>query len=291
MKAVIFGAAGQDGHYLRSMLINKGIDVVGIGRQPGPDGTSLLNQSSVENLFKTIQPDYIFHLAANSTTRHDVLMENHEIIATGTLHILEAARLHCPGARIFISGSGLQFVNEGKPIHETDPFEARDAYSASRIYSVYLARYFRRLGLQTYVGYLFNHDSPLRTERHMSRKIVEAAKRIHQGSTERLPIGDPDVIKEWGFAGDIVNGMWTCMQQERVHEVVIGTGNGHSIREWLDLCFSNLGLSWESHVAMQPGFNAEYRTLISEPSTLFAMGWRPSVDIRQLCQLMLNTQA
>ncbi|MFM7709606.1 MAG: GDP-mannose 4,6-dehydratase [Ferruginibacter sp.] len=291
MKAVIFGAAGQDGHYLRSLLESQGIEVLGVGRQPGPDGTSLLNQPSVESLFKTFQPDYIFHLAANSTTRHDVLMENHEIIATGTLHILEAARLHCPGARIFISGSGLQFVNEGKPIHETHAFEARDAYSASRIYSVYLARYFRRLGLQTYVGYLFNHDSPLRTERHMSRKIVEAAKRIRQGSNETLSIGDPEVIKEWGFAGDIVNGIWACMQQERIHEVVIGTGIGHSICEWLDLSFSSLGLTWENHVTIQTGFNAEYRMLVCEPSSLLAMGWKPSLNLKQLCQLMLNEPA
>ena len=291
MKAVIFGAAGQDGHYLRSLLLSQGIEVIGVGRQPGPDGTSLLNRPTVDKLFKTLQPHYIFHLAANSTTRHEVLMENHEIIGTGTLHILEAARMHCPKSRIFISGSGLQFVNEGKPIHESDPFEARDAYSASRIYSVYLARYFRRLGLQTYVGYLFNHDSPLRTERHMSRKIMEAAKRIQQGSQERLSIGDPDVIKEWGFAGDIVNAIWTFIQQERIHESVIGTGRGHSIREWLDLSFSNLGLSWENHVTVQTGFNAEYRMLVSEPSTILGLGWSPSVDLRQLCQLMLNEQA
>src|SRR5690606_4581949 len=103
----------------------------------------------------------------------------------------------------------LQFKNENKPIKETDPFEARDAYSVSRIQSVYAARYFKNIfDLKVYVGYFFNHDSPMRSERHIAKKISTAARRIQKGSNEKLSIGDLSVIKEWTYAGDVVEGIW-----------------------------------------------------------------------------------
>ena len=120
----------------------------------------------------------------------------------------------------------MQFVNQNKPIKETDAFEARDPYSVSRIHSVYAARYYRRLGIKTYVGYFFNHDSPRRTERHMAKKIAEVVKRVAKGSTEKLEIGDSSVIKEWTYAGDVVKGIFTLVQQDTVLEANIGSGKG-----------------------------------------------------------------
>src|ERR1700741_4698255 len=143
MTAIIFGASGQDGHYLSTLLKEKGCEVIGVSKTNDAGKTDITDYNSVADLVKKHKPAFIFHLAANSTTSHEALFENHAIIATGTLNILEAVKANSPATRVFISGSGLQFKNEGKPVKETDPFEARDPYSVSRIHSVYAARYFR----------------------------------------------------------------------------------------------------------------------------------------------------
>lgn len=286
MKAIIFGAGGQDGQYLSALLEQKGYEVTGIGTNDSR--ADITNLDSVRSLVKAKQPVFIFHLAANSTTKHEALFVNHAVISTGTLNILEAVKDFSPATKVFISGSGLQFKNEGNPIKETDPFEARDAYSVSRIQSVYAARYYRSLGLKTYVGYFFNHDSPLRTERHMTKKIAEAAKRIGAGSDEKLPVGDLDAVKEYTFAGDIVKGIWTLVNQEQVTEANISSGKGYPIRDWLDLCFAHIGKNWKDHVTDVPGFKPAYDRLVSDPSRILSLGWKPEVDITQLAQLMMQ---
>ena len=157
MTAIIIGANGQDGYYLSELLKVNGVTVVGVSKRGDFLRTDITKYEEVAALVKELQPSYIFHLAANSTTRHEVMFENHETICTGTLNILEAVKNYSPASKVFISGSGLQFVNNNQPIKETDPFEARDPYSISRIQSVYAARYFRRLGLKVYVGYFFKN--------------------------------------------------------------------------------------------------------------------------------------
>ena len=165
MTSIIFGANGQDGFYLTRLLQQQNHKVIGVSRGGDFLKTDITDYEAVSALFKQYQPDRIFHLAANSTTRHDAIFENHDTISTGTITILEAAKNFSPNAKVFISGSGLQFENNDLPIKETDPFKANDAYSIARIQSVYAARYFRTLNLKVYVGYFFNHESPLRTER------------------------------------------------------------------------------------------------------------------------------
>ena len=123
----------------------------------------------MEELIRHHQPAIIFHIAAASTTNYDVIYENNATIGTGTINILESAKRWSPGSKVFITGSGLQFVNRGKPISEMDPFCHGSAYVAAINYSVYLARYFRSIGIQVYVGYLFHHESQLRQERHVSQ--------------------------------------------------------------------------------------------------------------------------
>jgi len=288
MKAIIFGVSGQDGHYLSSLLEEKGYLVTGVSRHDNSVNTDITNYASVARLINELRPSFIFHLAANSTTAHEALFENHATIATGALNILEAVKNHSPNSKVFLSGSGLQFLNNGKPIKETNPFEARDAYSVCRIQSVYAARYFRSIGIQTYVGYFFNHDSPLRTERHMTKKIAEAAKRIANGSKEKLSIGDPDAIKEYGYAGDIVKGIWTLVNQDTFTEANISTGKGYSIKEWLEQCFSLVGLTWQDHVTFNPDFVPAYDQLVSDPSRILSLGWKPEVDFRELATLMMR---
>lgn len=284
--AIIFGVNGQDGFYLSMLLQKMEFTVIGISRTAS--NTDLTNFDSVVELVKKTTPDYIFHLAANSTTRHDALFENHATISTGTFNILEAVKIYSPQTKVFISGSGLQFVNTEKPIKESDIFEARDPYSVSRIQSVYAARYYRKLGLQVYVGYFFNHDSPRRTERHMAKKISEAVKRIAKGSDEKLEIGDISVIKEWTYAGDIVEGIWILVLQDKIFEANISSGLGYSIEQWLNVCFDCIGKKWQDHVVIKNDFSPEYKMLVSDPTIINSLGWSPKVPIDEMAKMMIN---
>lgn len=288
MKVIIFGASGQDGHYLSALLKEKGYEVIGISRQEHSLKVDISDYTPVDEFIKQHRPAYIFHLAANSTTSHGALFENHATIAIGTLNILEAVKRNSPLTKVFISGSGLQFINEGNPIKETDPFEARDAYSVNRIQSVYAARYFRSLGIKVYVGYFFNHDSPLRTERHMTKKIAEAAKIIATGSNEKLEIGDVNAVKEYTYAGDVVKGIWTLVNQDEITEANISSGKGYSIKEWLEQCFSLVNKKWQDHVIENPGFVSNYRQLVSDPSRIFSLGWKPELSFEELAKLMMK---
>lgn len=288
MKAIVFGANGQDGYYLIKLLEQQNIEVIGISRSGNFLRTDIGNFKEVSHLIEMVQPDFIFHLAANSTTRHDALFENHETIATGTLHILEAVKQFSPNSKVFISGSGLQFLNNEFPIKETDLFAANDAYSISRIQSVYAARYFRTMGLKVYVGYFFNHDSPLRTERHVTKMISETVKRIAKGGTEKLEIGDLSVIKEWSFAGDIVEGIWLLVNQNAIFEANISSGEGHSIKEWIEKCFVHVHLDMEDYVIEKNSFKSSYKKLVSDNTVIKSLGYQPTVSFDDLVKMMMN---
>ena len=140
---IIFGASGQDGFYLDELLQKLHYSVIRISRKMGDLKGTIVDYLFVETIIKQLQPKYVFHFAANSTTHHRALFENHESISTGTLNVLEAVRLHCPTTKVFLSGSAMQFKNEGFPISEQTPFEASSPYSVARIQSVYAARYYR----------------------------------------------------------------------------------------------------------------------------------------------------
>jgi GDPmannose 4,6-dehydratase len=287
MKAIIFGANGQDGFYLTKLLQEKRIEVIAVSRNKNFVQTDITNFAAVSLLIKETQADYVFHLAANSTTRHDALFENHQTIATGTLNILEAVKQFSPHTKVFISGSGLQFLNTGNPIKEKDPFVANDAYSISRIQSVYAARYFRSLGIKTYVGYFFNHDSPLRSERHVTKMISEAAKRIAAGSNEKLEIGDMSVIKEWSFAGDIVQGIWLLVNQDNIFEANISSGEGHSIQEWVEECFRIVGKDYKNYVTENNNFKSSYKKLVSDNSLIKSLGYKQNISFSELAKMMI----
>ncbi|MEO8405244.1 MAG: GDP-mannose 4,6-dehydratase [Chitinophagaceae bacterium] len=286
MSAIIWGANGQDGPYLAAVLKDNGINSIGVSRAAGFVHADLSNFEAVSALINEQRPQYIFHLAADSTTKHAAWKSNYEAISTGTLHILEAVKQFSPATKVFLSGSGLQFKNEGKPIKETAPFDASSIYAATRINSVYMARYYRSLGLNVYIGYFFNHDSPSRSDRHINKKIIDTAKKIAEGSSEKLSMGDISVKKEYGFSGDIMKAVWQLVQQDAIMEAVIGTGDAHSIEEWIDCCFSLYGLNWKDHVVKSEGFVAEYKILVSDPATIFSLGWKPEVTMAELAQMM-----
>jgi GDPmannose 4,6-dehydratase len=287
MKALIFGANGQDGYYLQELCKLKGIDPIGVARSGNGLLGNVANYGQVEQLIKQYLPNYVFHLAANSTTRHDVLFENHETISTGTLNILEAVKRHSPSSKVFITGSGLQFRNTGDPISELNEFEANSAYSVARIHSVYAARYYRSLGIRAYVGYLFHHESPHRKASHVSKMIALAAQRIAAGSDELLEIGDISVRKEWTYARDVMQGILTLLDQEEVFEATIGSGLAYSIEDWLEQCFTLIGRDWHDHVRLRPGFVSEYKQLVSNPETINALGWHPVNTFADLARIMM----
>ena len=292
LKALIFGSNGQDGYYLKALLEQQNIEVVAVSRSCGDFIGNVGDFQFVLNIIKENKPDYIFHFAANSSTRHDVLFENHEAISTGTINILESCKLYCPKARIFLSGSAMQFANSGMPIDEKTPFEASSPYAVARIESVYMGRYYRDvLGLSIYIGYFFNHDSPLRSANHVNQKIAAAVKRIASGSSEKIMLGNIDVEKEFCFAGDIVEAVWLLVNQEKIAEAVLGSGKAYSIKDWLEYCFDKINKNWQQYVLTDKNFNAEYKTLISNPSLIKSIGWEPKVNFHQLADMMMGEKA
>jgi len=289
MKALIFGISGQDGFYLNKLLSTQNIEVIGISRTEHADWIKgdVKDFNFVSSLIKYNKPDYIFHFAANSTTSHTALFENHDTISTGTFNILEAVLQHSKQSKVFLSGSAVQFENKGLPINEETPFAALSPYAISRIQSVYAGRYYRNLGLQVYVGYFFNHDSPLRTDRHINQKIAMAIKRIAKGSNEKIEIGDSSVQKEFNYAEDLMWAIWQLMKQDLIQEAVIGSGIAYSIKDWIDTCFQLIGKSPSEYIIENASFKPEYRILVSDPQVLFSMGYRPKLSMQQLANIMM----
>ena len=285
MKAIIFGASGQDGFYLAQLLQTKNIEAICVSRSGGEAVGDVADRAFVDGLIKTHRPEYVFHLAANSTTQHDAQFENHATISTGTLNILEAVYRHAPETKVFLSGSAMQFENDGTPIDEHTPFAPLSPYAVSRIQSIYAGRYYRSLGLKVYVGYFFNHDSPLRKPNHLNQKIAMAAK----GGTE-IEIGDITIKKEFNFAGDVINAVWSLVYQDVVFEAVIGSGEVHSVEKWLDLCFTLVNKNWRDYVTIKQDFEPEYSVLVSNPALIRSLGWRAKVDITALAGLMMKDQ-
>lgn len=289
MNALIFGSNGQDGYYLSKLLESKGIDVVGISRSKSDIVGDVSDFDFVESLILKYKPSYIFHFAAVSNTKHESIFLNHLAITTGSLNIFESCKLHSNHSKIFISGSALQFKNNNIPINELAEFEVSSAYSLSRVHSVNTARYYRsHFGLNIYVGYFFNHDSPLRSDNHINQKIISTLKRINLGSKEKLEIGNLKVKKEFNFAGDIVEAVWLLVNQENTYEATIGSGLAYSIENWIEYCFSKYNLNYRDFILEKTSFVADYNILVCDPNTIFGLGWRPNVDFKNLAELMLK---
>ena len=286
-KAIIFGAGGQTGYYLSRLLSDRGVHVVKTSLHGSDVPVDVACFSAVENLIGRCQPAMLFHLASKSTTQHDAVFDNHAAIATGALNILEAARRHAPQARIFIAGSGLQFVNTGEPIAEDAPFEASSPYAVARISAAYAARYYRKRGLAVYVGYLFHHESPRRPPQYVSQQVAQAVRAIAAGRKQRLDIGDLTVRREWTFAGDVAEAIAILTQQDRVMEAVIGSGQGYTIEQWVEACFSSAKLEWKRYVHIIPGFQPDYQQLVSNPHRIFSLGWKPVMPLGELARLMV----
>jgi GDPmannose 4,6-dehydratase len=197
--------------------------------------------------------------------------------------------LNCINAKVFITGSALQFQNKELPIDENIPFEASSPYSVARIQSTYAARYYRnKFGMNIYIGYLFNHDSPLRKEQYVNQHIVKTIKRIHSGSIEKLEIGNIEVKKEFNFAADLMEAVWILVNQNNINEAVIGSGKAYSIEEWIEYCFNKINKKWQDHVIFKTNYQPDYKILTCNPRLIKSLGWKPNVSFYQLADLMMG---
>ncbi len=291
MEALIFGASGQDGYYLARQCAERGFTVTGVSRRRGEIVGDVADRAFVTDLIRARQPGLIFHLAARSSTHHDAAAENHATIGGGTLNILEAVYQHSRESRVFLAGSALQFVNRGEPISEDDPLDASSPYAVARNYSNFLARYYRRLGVKVFFGYLFHHESPRRKPGHVSKVIADAARRAAAGEKFTLEIGDVSVTKEWTFAGDMTEAMLRLTEQDAIAEANLGSGVGRSIAEWAEACFGAVGRDWHDYLAQKPGYTAEYPRLVSNPSRIHALGWQPKTSFSELARMMVADEA
>lgn len=289
-KAIIFGSNGQDGFYLKQVLNIKDIDVITVSRSNSDCNGDIKDFNFVNSLIVNNYPDFIFHLAANSTAKHEALFDNHDAISTGTINVLESVYKNKLSTKIFITGSGLQFKNTGNPINENSEFEALNPYSASRIYSVYMARYYRTLGLKVYIGYLFNHESSFRKDNYISKKIVNSIKEIKNGLIKTVEVGNINIEKEWTYAGDIAEAILMLVNQDNVYEAVIGSGITYSIKEWIEVCFSLENLNWTDFIIEDKNFISNYKKLVSDPDLMKSLGWKPKVNLKQLAELMINNK-
>ena len=270
--ALIIGISGQDGGYLAQLLLDKGYEVYGSSRdhEMAPftnlvelgikERVHLLSMTlsdfrSVVTTFQTAQPDEIYNLAGQSSVglsfRYPV--ETFESISVGTINILECLRLFKHPAKLYNAGSSEVFGNTETPGNETTPFRPRSPYATAKAAAHYaVANYREAYDLFACSGILFNHESPLRPARFVTRKIVTAAVRIAKGSGERLQLGNLQVQRDWGWAPEYVEIMWMMLQQTQPDDFVIATGTMYSLTDFVREAFAALGLDWREHVDLNP---------------------------------------
>lgn len=287
--AIIFGSNGQDGFYLYKLLKSKKITTILVSRNSDDIKGDISDFEFVKSLIKKYLPTYVFHFAATSSLSHEYIFQNHASITTGTINLLESILLYSRSTKVFISGSALQFENKNEPIDEDTRFETNSAYSVSRINSIYISRYYReKFGLNIYIGYLFNHDSPLRSTQYVNQKIVNAVLQIKARKLDNLLLYNIENRKEFSFAGDIVKAIWLFINQSTYHEIVIGSGRDYSIKDWARYCFEKYNLDWEQFVVIEKTYNHEPSVLVSNPKRIFEIGWRPLFSFSELADLMLS---
>jgi GDPmannose 4,6-dehydratase len=316
-KALITGITGQDGSYLTELLLNKGYEVWGTIRRSSSFNTERINHlykdshesdvslkliyadmndsSSLASVIEQVLPDEVYNLAAQSHVRvsFDIPEYTGEIVALGTIRLLEALRRIKPDAKFYQASSSEMYgkVHE-TPQTETTPFHPRSPYAVAKVYAYYITQNYREsYNMFTANGILFNHTSVRRGETFVSRKITRAATRIKMGLQDKLFLGNLDAKRDWGYAGDYVEAMWRMLQAEKPDDYVIATGETHSIKEFLNLAFGNLGLDWEKYVEYDKRYErpAEVDLLLGDPTKAKSLGWKPSVTFPELVKMMIDS--
>ena len=308
--ALITGITGQDGSYLADFLLAKGYKVIGMVRRSSTvtferiqhiqDDITIIqgdlhDQSSLVDIMEEYQPDEVYNLAAQSfvPTSWNQPVLTGEVTALGVTRILEAIRLSNPKARFYQASSSEMFGKVREvPQRETTPFYPRSPYGVAKVYGHWITINYREsYNLFAASGILFNHESPRRGLEFVTRKITYNAARIKLGLSKELRLGNLEARRDWGFAGDYVEGMWLMLQQDEPADYVLGTGTTHSVREFCETAFTYLGLDYNDYVIQDPRFYrpAEVDLLVADPSNANKkLGWQPRVTFQELIHLMVN---
>lgn len=316
-KALITGITGQDGSYLAEFLLKKGYDVYGIIRRSSSFNTAridpiyedphvphrrlhlvygdLNDASSLNHILRTIQPDEIYNLGAQSHVRvsFDIPEYTGEVTGLGTVRLLEAIRELGLKPKFYQASSSEMFGKvQDVPQRETTPFYPRSPYGAAKVYSYWVTVNYREAyDLFACNGILFNHESPRRGETFVTRKITKAAARIKLGVQQELFLGNLDAKRDWGFAGDYVEAMWMMLQATKADDFVVATGETHTVREFLELAFDRLKLDWKKHVKIDAKYYrpTEVDLLIGDSGKAKKLlGWEPKVRFKELVDMMVD---
>ena len=309
-RALITGITGQDGSYLAELLLDKGYDVVGMVRRSSTVNTErvahladsvefvpgdLLDQASMIDVLATHRPDEVYNLAAQSFvhTSFSQPVLTGETTALGVTRLLDAIRLVNPSIRYYQASSSEMFGHARQvPQTEDTPFHPRSPYGVAKVYGHWITINYREsYDLHASSGILFNHESPRRGLEFVTRKITHGAASIALGLADELRLGNLDAKRDWGFAGDYVEAMWLMLQQDDPDDFVICTGVTHSVREFCELTFGRLGLSWEDHVVVDEAFlrPAEVDLLVGDSSKAAEhLGWKPQTGFADLVAMMVD---
>lgn len=310
MRALICGVNGQDGSYLAELLLEKGYEVWGTSRDAQASSLNNLQTlgvvdrvkllSMAPNDFRSVltaveqsDPDEIYYLSGQSSVglSFEQPAETLESVIIGVLNLLEVIRLRKKSVRLYNAGSSECFGDTGEiAADELTPFYPRSPYAVAKASAHWLVTNYREsYGLYACNGILFNHESPLRPKRFVTQKIIQAAKRIAQGSDERLVLGRLDIWRDWGWAPEYVDAMWRMLQQDKPKDFVIATGESNTLADFVSVAFEVNGLDWQRHVDIS---QALYRPTdidrsLGNPSRADELlGWRASCKMRDVIKMM-----
>jgi GDPmannose 4,6-dehydratase len=312
-KALICGVSGQDGAYLSQLLLEKGYEVYGGSRDAENSSFQNLakfgisdkinfvsiNLNDFRSVFQTINkinPDEIYNLAGQSSVAlsFEQPVETMESIIMGTLHILEAIRFSGEPIRFYNAGSSECFGNADHAVDEETPFRPRSPYGVAKATAYWeVANYREAYNLYACTGILFNHESPLRKERFVTKKIISTAYRISQGENVKLNLGNINIRRDWGWAPEYVNAMWLMLQQDRADDFIIATGITTSLEDFIKITFNLLELNWKDHVVVDE--------LLLRPTDISVglanpdkakkiLNWKAKVHIQEIIKLMLDDE-
>ncbi len=314
--ALITGVTGQDGSYLAELLLDKGYTVHGLIRRSSsfnteridhiyqgpeePERSFVLHHADLSdgvalvNLLRDIRPDEVYNLGAQSHVRvsFDAPLYTGDVTGLGTIRLLEAVRASGIETRIYQASSSEMFGASPPPQNEKTPFHPRSPYSVAKVYSYWATVNYREAyGMFAVNGILFNHESPRRGETFVTRKITRGVARIKAGLQDRLHLGNLDAVRDWGYAPEYVDAMWRMLQCDTPDDYVVATGEGVSVRQFLEFAFEHAGLDWTEHVRYDPKYErpSEVDALIGDASKAEELlGWKPEVKSKELARIMVD---
>lgn len=315
-KALITGVTGQDGSYLAELLLSKGYEVHGlirrassfnthrldpIYRDPHESGVrffmhygDLSDSGSLVNLIRNLEPDEIYHLGAQSHVKVSFEIPEYTADATGmgTMRMLEAIRASGVETRFYQASSSEMFGSAPPPQSEATPFHPRSPYGVSKVFAYWATVNYREsYGMHAANGILMNHESERRGETFVTRKITRAVARIKAGIQEKLFLGNLDSKRDWGYAPEYVEAMWMMVQHDEPLDLVIATGEAHSVREFCEVAFSRADLDWAEYVEVDPNYYrpAEVDYLLGDATKAKELlGWEAKVKFDELARIMVD---